>query len=65
MNMKMCATSDVAKAWNSIDWNKANAYVKKLQMRIVKAHKPFVIALSVRFRILHNGQSVFDADGVT
>ena len=34
MNMKMCATSDVAKAWNSIDWNKANAYVKKLQMRI-------------------------------
>ena len=39
MNMKMCATSDVAKAWNSIDWNKANAYVKKLQMRIVKAQK--------------------------
>ena len=39
MNMKMCATSDVAKAWNSIDWNKANAYVKKLQMRIVKAHQ--------------------------
>ena len=29
----------VAKAWNSIDWNKANAYVKKLQMRIVKAHQ--------------------------
>jgi hypothetical protein len=27
--------------------------------------QPFVIALSVRFRILHNGQSVFDADGVT
>lgn len=39
MNMKMCATSDVAKDWNSIDWNKANAYVKKLQMRIVKAHQ--------------------------
>lgn len=37
MNMKMCATSDVAKAWDSIDWNKANAYVKKLQMRIVRA----------------------------
>lgn len=36
MNMK---TSDVAKAWDSIDWNKANAYVKKLQMRIVKAHQ--------------------------
>ncbi|MGN8767815.1 group II intron reverse transcriptase/maturase [Blautia massiliensis (ex Liu et al. 2021)] len=27
------------KAWDSIDWNKANAYVKKLQMRIVKAHQ--------------------------
>ena len=34
MNMKMCATSDVAKEWNSINWNKANAYVKKLQMRL-------------------------------
>ena len=39
MNMKMCATSDVAKEWDKIDWNKANAYVKKLQMRIVKAHQ--------------------------
>ena len=39
MNGKMCATSDIAKAWNSIDWNKAEAYVKKLQMRIVKAHQ--------------------------
>ena len=39
MDMKMCATSDVAKEWDKIDWNKANAYVKKLQMRIVKAHQ--------------------------
>ena len=39
MDMKMCATSDVAKGWDKIDWNKANAYVKKLQMRIVKAQK--------------------------
>lgn len=29
MDMKMCATSDVAKEWDKIDWNKANAYVKK------------------------------------
>lgn len=36
MNVKTCATSDVAKAWDSIDWNKAEAYVKKLQMRIVR-----------------------------
>lgn len=39
MNGKTCATSDAAKAWDSIDWNKAEAYVKKLQMRIVKAHQ--------------------------
>ena len=28
MNGKTCATSDAAKAWDSIDWNKAEAYVK-------------------------------------
>ena len=39
MDMKMCAASDVAKEWDKIDWNKANAYVKKLQMRIVKAYQ--------------------------
>ena len=27
--------------------------------------QPFVIALSVKFRILYNGQSVFNADGIT
>lgn len=37
MNMKMCATSDVTRQWESIDWNKADRYVKNLQMRIVKA----------------------------
>ena len=39
MNGKTGATSDIAGAWDSIDWNKARAYVKKLQMRIVKAHQ--------------------------
>ena len=39
MDMKMCATSDAASEWESIDWNKAEAYVKKLQMRIVKAYQ--------------------------
>ena len=37
MNVKACATSDVAAAWNQIDWQKAESYVKKLQKRIVKA----------------------------
>ena len=43
MNVKTCASSDVAMtistSWETIDWNKAKAYVKKLQMRIVKAVK--------------------------
>ena len=28
-------------------------------------HFPLVIAFSVKFRILYNGQSVFNADGIT
>ena len=39
MNGKPCAPSNKAQDWESIDWNKAHAYVKKLQMRIVKAQK--------------------------
>ena len=38
MNAKACATSNVASAWNKINWKKAEDYVKKLQKRIVKAH---------------------------
>lgn len=39
MNGKPCASSDKAQSWESIDWKTARAYVKKLQMRIVKAQK--------------------------
>ena len=39
MNGKPCASTDKAQCWESIDWKTANAYVKKLQMRIVKAQK--------------------------
>lgn len=39
MNRKLCAPADKAQCWESIDWKKAEAYVKKLQMRIVKAQK--------------------------
>ena len=39
MNGKPCASSDWAQNRESIDWNKGGAYVKKLQMRIVKAQK--------------------------
>jgi RNA-directed DNA polymerase len=39
MNVKTCASSDKAQSWESIDFNKARAYVKKLQVRIVKAQQ--------------------------
>lgn len=39
MNVKTCASSDKAIKWEAIDFAKAKADVKKLQMRIVKAQK--------------------------
>lgn len=39
MNAKACAPSNAPKNWDSIDWKKTAAYVKKLQMRIAKAQK--------------------------
>ena len=39
MNGKPCASSNKVQGWETIDWAKARAYVKKLQMRIVKAQK--------------------------
>lgn len=38
-NKKSCAPTDNSGGWASIDWNKAEAAVKKLQVRIVKAQK--------------------------
>jgi RNA-directed DNA polymerase len=34
-----CAPTDEAKPWHQIDWGKANAYVRRMQARIVKATK--------------------------
>lgn len=39
MNGKPCASHGIATCWEAIDWQKALAYVKKLQVRIVKAQK--------------------------
>ena len=39
MNGKPCASPGIATCWGAIDWQKALAYVKKLQVRIVKAQK--------------------------
>ena len=39
MNGKPCASPGIATCWEAIDWQKALAYVKKLQVRIIKAQK--------------------------
>lgn len=39
MNGKPCASPGIATCWEAINWQKALAYVKKLQVRIVKAQK--------------------------
>lgn len=36
---KACAPADRAKNWDSIDWDRCEAHVRKLQARIVKAQK--------------------------
>ena len=37
--IKSCAPTDSSRGWTSIDWEKAEAAVRKLQVRIVKAQK--------------------------
>lgn len=37
MNTIVCASPGINKDWNSIDWEQAEIYVKKLQIRIAKA----------------------------
>ena len=56
MNGKPCASSHKAICWETIDWQKANAYVKKLQMRIVKAQKEghYSKVKSIRISIAHS-----------
>lgn len=40
MNTEVCATLNINdNAWNQIDWKRAEAYVRKLQTRIVKAYQ--------------------------
>ena len=43
-----------------------NHYSQQLSVRwLCLISQPLVIAFSVKFRILYNGQSVFNADGIT
>ncbi len=58
--------SNASKSVGLCDECVVNRYTQQLSVRgLCLIAQPLVIALSVRFRILHNGQSVFDADGVT
>lgn len=57
-NKKSCASSDCnGRTWESIDWNKCEQAVNKLQARIVKAQKAGkfgkVKALHRRFRFCY------------
>lgn len=56
MNEKSCASPAQAQSWETIDWAKANAYVKKLQMRIVKAQKSghFSKVKSLQWLLIHS-----------
>jgi len=38
---KSCAPSDQVSQWNSIDWDRCESEVRKLQVRLVKAQKEF------------------------
>ena len=55
MNVKACAPADKATSWETIDWIAAKGYVRKLQMRIVKAVKQ-----GQSFRLMIN--NCFDED---
>ena len=56
MNGKPCAPTGKAQDWDRIDWNKARAYVKKLQMRIVKAQQAghYSRAKSLQWLLTHS-----------
>ena len=43
MNRKLCAPADRARSWESIDWKKAEAYVKKAANAYRKGSKKTVI----------------------
>ena len=57
MNRKLCAPADKAQSWETINWKKAEAYVKKLQMRIVKAQKDghYNKVKSLQWLLTHSG----------
>ena len=56
MNGKPCASPGIATCWEAIDWQKALAYVKKLQVRIVKAQKEghYIKVKSLQWLLTHS-----------
>lgn len=55
-NCESYTDKGLAKQWKSIDWNKANAYISKLQIRIVKAEqrKKFSLVKRLQYLIAHS-----------
>lgn len=63
INMKMCATTDMARAWGKIDFRKAADHVKKLQRRIAVAyqHDELDKVASLQHKMIHS----FDAKALS
>ena len=61
MNRKLCAPANRAQSWESIDWKKAEAYVKKLQMRMHSAN--WGLPKSGSFAGYGNGGSIVVREG--
>lgn len=55
-NCESYTDRELAKQWEGIDWNKANAYINRLQIRIVKAveNKKFSIVKRLQYLITHS-----------
>lgn len=63
ISMKMCATTDMARAWGKIDFRKATDHVKKLQRRIAVAyqHDELDKVASLQHKMTHS----FDAKALS
>ena len=55
-NCESYTDKELAKQWDSIDWNKASTYISRLQIRIVKAEqdKKFSLVKRLQYLITHS-----------
>jgi RNA-directed DNA polymerase len=55
-NCENYTDKELEKQWETIDWNKANSYINRLQIRIVKAEKSkkFILVKRLQYLITHS-----------